>query len=136
MIGGVQSTSTSSGILYRRSCEAVNRRDLPTLRDLAANPALTREALAVVAPSLREPDADTCLVGLVLDHPECNAAIASRYATHHDPAIRTRVASFPGLGSACLAVLAEDREPGVRDTAREALLALGHPWYAGREQPS
>ena len=94
--------------------------DLPTLLDLADDPALSPDMVATIAP-LASQDGDPDLIHRVLSHPACGEGVASRYATHPDRAIRLRVAGFPGLITSTLAILAVDRDPAVRATAIGAL---------------
>ena len=118
----MHSTKKSAQLAKYQQCwQAAHRGDLTELLDLAADLTLTSEMLATIAPN-RDRDADVRLVGLVLDHPACNEAIASRYATHHDAGIRLRVAVFPGIG-APLEMLALDANERVRAAARSHLKA-------------
>ncbi|WP_454852213.1 hypothetical protein [Promicromonospora soli] len=106
---------------YQQCTQAAQRGDLTELLVLAADPTLTREMLATIAPSNRERDADVELVNAILDHPACSEGIASRYTTHHDAAIRLRIATFPHLTGASLQILATDADERVRDSATAQL---------------
>ncbi len=77
--------------------------------------------VATIAPGYQEPDADVELINRVLNHPECTAGVASRFATHRSPAIRIRVAEFPGLLTPTLAILAADRDEAVKAAALTVL---------------
>ena len=90
--------------------------DLTALLDLAADPSLSPDMVATIAPLAGEAG-DVELVHAVLDHPSCSAGVASRYATHPDSAIRLRVASFPELLTSSLGILAIDRDEKVRAAA-------------------
>ena len=96
------------------------RGDLPALLDLAVDHALSLDMVATIAPLAGE-DGDVTVVRAVHDHPNCSAGIASRYATHPVPAIRVRVACFPGLTTSGLAILAIDPNEQVRAAAATAL---------------
>jgi len=121
---GAMSASKKAGqhTRYQQCCEAVRRGDLTELRDLAADPDLTTEMLATIAPN-RDDDADVDLVTRVLDHPSCSSGIASRYTTHHDPEIRLGVVRFPLIGRASLEILAVDADERVRHAALAELKA-------------
>lgn len=112
--------------LYSRCWGAAGRRDLPALLELAADPSLTTDMLATIAPSYHDHDSDIGLVNRVLDHPACVAAIAGRYATHRDAGIRRRVVTFPGLIGSTLHILTYDTDEQVR-TAATALLESRDP---------
>lgn len=103
--------------LYSRCWDARLANDLPALLDLARETQLSPDMLATIAPDARDYDAPAELIHLVLDHPACSVGLAGRYATHPDPAIRLRVAHFPGLLKSELAVLAIDKDEQVRATA-------------------
>ncbi|MDR7381178.1 hypothetical protein [Promicromonospora iranensis] len=111
--------------LYGHYSAATHRGDLAELIDLVAHPDTGLELLAVIAPSIRDKDADAQLIHHVLDHPVCSEAIASRYATHHEADVRLRVATFPTIGSAVLAILAVDADDRVREAAARRLDAMG-----------
>lgn len=95
--------------------------DLPALLQLAADPSLTPDMVATIAPGASDCDADVELAGRILAHPACSAGVASRFATYRDVAIRVQVARFPGLLTSTLAVLAVDVDEAVRAAAVAAL---------------
>ncbi|HEY3548860.1 MAG TPA: hypothetical protein VGK17_22535 [Propionicimonas sp.] len=107
--------------LYARCWTAHLHGDLPALLELAADPSLTPDMVATVAPAASDRDAPSELIHAVLAHPACSLGVASRYATHRDAAVRLRVARFPGLTTSTLAVLAIDEDEQVRDAAMAAL---------------
>ncbi|GAA4708029.1 hypothetical protein APR04_003887 [Promicromonospora umidemergens] len=109
---------------YQQCAQAAGRGDLTELLGLAADPTLTGEMLATIAPGNRERDADVELVHAILDHPSCSEGIASRYMTHRDPAIRLRIATFPSVTGASLEILAVDTDQRVRDAATAQLERL------------
>lgn len=111
---------------YQQCAQAARRGDLTELLGLAADPTLTGEMLATIAPSGRERDADVELVTAILDHPSCSEGIASRYTTHRDPAIRLRLATSPNITGASLEILAVDTEQQVRDAATAQLERLNN----------
>jgi hypothetical protein len=96
---------------------------LAELLDLVAAPDLDLELLAVIAPGIRDKDADAQLIHRVLDHPACSEAVAARYTTYPDPDVRLRVATFPGIGSSALEMLAVDADDHVREVAKRRLAA-------------
>ena len=95
--------------------------DVPALLKLAADPALTPDMVATIAPDARDHNAPAELVNLVLSHPACPVGVAGRHATHRNPAIQLRVARFPGLTTSSLGILAVDRDSAVRAAAIEVL---------------
>lgn len=115
--------SSSQG-LYGQYSAAAHRGDLAELLSLVSHPDTDLELLSVIAPSIRDKDADAQLIHHVLDHPACSGAIASRYATHHDADVRLRVATFPNIGSV-LEMLAVDADDRVREAAAQRLDAMG-----------
>lgn len=86
----------------------------------AVHAATDPEVLAVLAPLARE-QAAVELVHAVLDNPACPVGVAARYATHPDPAVRLRVARWPGLHDAPLIGLAQDRDAEVAAAATARL---------------
>lgn len=103
--------------LYSRCWTAHLDGDLVELLQLAADPALTPDMLATVAPDAGDRGASSELVRLVLAHPACSVGVASRFATHRDATIRLRVARFPDLLTSALAVLAVDADDAVQAAA-------------------
>ena len=103
--------------LYSRCWDARLASDLPALLDLARDTQLSPDMLATIAPDARDHDVPTELIHLVLDHPACSVGVAGRFATHPDPAIRLRVAGFPGQPTSSLAILAIDADEQVRAAA-------------------
>ncbi|WP_454859650.1 hypothetical protein [Promicromonospora soli] len=109
--------------LYGHYSEAARRGDLAELLDLVADPDLDLELLALIAPEIRDKDADAGLIYRVLDNPACSEAVAARYTTHPDADVRLRVATFPKIGSAVLEMLAVDADDRVREVAERRLAA-------------
>ena len=103
--------------LYSRCWSAHLANDLPALLELAREPQLSPDMVATIAPDARDHDAPAELIHLILDHPACGIGVASRFTTHPDPAIRLRVAHFPGLLTSSLAILAIDDDDQVRAAA-------------------
>lgn len=97
--------------------------DLPALLELAADPTLTADEVATVAPAARDHDAPLELVNLVLAHPACTPGVAGRYATYPDPTVRLRVARREDVVGSTLLVLAIDVDPGVAAAARAQMAA-------------
>lgn len=112
---------TTDQTLHARCWHAAGSHDRTALLKLADDPALTTDLLAVIAPGYQDRDADSELVHRVLDHPACVAAIASRYATHHDVTVRRRVVTFPGTLGSTLYMLTYDTDEQVRTTAQTIL---------------
>jgi hypothetical protein len=94
---GVRRSDLGYRRLYSRCWEAHLHDDLAGLLGLAAEPNLSPDMLATIAPDARDHDAPAELIHLILDHPACTVGVAGRFATHPDPTIRLRVARFPGL---------------------------------------
>lgn len=115
--GGVQRSDLGYRRLNSRCWDARLANDLPALLDLARETQLSPDMLATIAPDARDHGAPAELIHLVLDHPACSVGLAGRYATHPDPAIRLRVARFPGLLTSSLAILAIDADEHVRAAA-------------------
>ena len=88
--------------------------------EFADDPALSPDMVATIGPLAREAG-DPDLIHRILCHPACGEGVASRYATHPDPAIRLRVAGFRGLVTSTLGILAVDPDSAVRAAATEAL---------------
>jgi hypothetical protein len=109
--------------LSQRCWDAHLAEDLPALLELAADPQLTPDLLATIAPLDGDLDVAVELIYLVLAHPACGPGVAGRFATHHDPEIRLRVARFPGLVTSTLGVLTVDPDPEVRAAAVTILTA-------------
>ena len=107
---------------YRRLCSrcwgAHLANYLPALLELAREAQLSPDMLATIARDARDHDAPAELIHLVLDHPACGTGVASRFTTHPDPAIRLRVARFPGLLTSSLAILAIDDYEGRRQPSQ------------------
>lgn len=124
--------------LYGHYSAAARGGDPAELLDLVADPDLDLELLAVIAPGIRDKDADAGLIYRVLDHPACSEAVASRYATHPDADVRLRVATFPAIGSAVLEMLAVDTDGHVREVAKRRLAATvdRRPDRAAPDRPS
>ena len=57
----------------------------------------------------------------MLDHPDRDAGVAGRYATHPDPAIRLRVATHPQLITSTLGMLVGESDSAVQAAAIAAL---------------
>jgi hypothetical protein len=119
-LGGVQRSDLGYKRLYSRCWNARLHNDLPELLALASESTLSPDMLATIAPNARDHDASSELIHLVLDHPSCSEGVAGRFATHPDPTIRLRVATFPGLLTSSLAILAIDAD----DTVRAAAVAV------------
>jgi hypothetical protein len=119
--GGVRRSDLGYKRLYSRCWEAHLQDDLPELLALAAEPSLSPDMVATIAPDAVDHDAPAELTHLILDHPACSVGVAGRFATHPDPAIRLRVAGFPGLLTSALAILAIDADDTVRAAAIAAL---------------
>lgn len=115
--------TAASRARYAACWSARTSADLPALLALAADPTLTADELATVAPGAQEHDAPVDLVDLVLDNPACSPGVAGRYATHPDRAVRLRVANRSDITGSTLLVLAADADPAVASTAREHLAA-------------
>lgn len=107
--------------LYSRCWDAHNDGDLPMLLKLASEPTLSPDMVATIAPLARDDVAPTELVVAVLTHPACSIGVASRFATHQDPAVRLCVAEFPGLLTSTLGMLAVDADEAVRAAATRVL---------------
>lgn len=107
--------------LYSRCWTAHLHGDLPALLELAADPSLTPDMLATIAPDAADRGAPSELVRAALAHPACTPGVAGRYATHRDAAVRLRVARFPGLLTSSLAILAIDQDETVRAAAVRVL---------------
>jgi hypothetical protein len=90
--------------------------DLTKLRRLTAEPSLSPDMLATIAPSLEERDAYVALIDVAPDNPACALGIASLFATHDYPSTRHRVASRTAPG-----------RPGPAGPASvDEVLAAGH----------
>lgn len=119
------STNAAAIALHGRCWTAVRSHDLAALLELADDPTLTSQMLAVVAPGLDERDADPKLVHRVLDDPACTTGIASRYAVHNDPTIRLRIVEFVEITRATLLILASDPSQLVQAAAKARLREPG-----------
>lgn len=116
--------SSASAILYARCWTAATSHDLDALLELAADPSLTVDMVATIAPSAFEHEADATLVRLVLAHASASAGVVGRYATHSDPSIRLLVAQHPLTLPTALDLMGYDADQRVREAARARMNAL------------
>ncbi|HEY3546420.1 MAG TPA: hypothetical protein VGK17_10040 [Propionicimonas sp.] len=103
--------------LYARCWTAHLHGDLAALLELAGDPSLSPDMLATIAPDAADRGAPSELIHAVLAHPACGVGVAGRFATHRDAAVRLRVATFHGLLTSTLAVLAVDDDERVQAAA-------------------